>query len=287
MQQRFSDFYATHKPVFSLEVFPPKTEKGVSSLLAELELLKQIHPAFVSVTYGAMGSTRDLTKDLALRIKNETHLTPAIHFTCVGSSRDEVKKYVTMLADQGVNLVVALRGDKPVDAQNFTPPTNGFRYASELVAYLKTLYPFSMAVAGYPEKHVEALSFESDLENLKRKVNAGADVVITQLFFDNADYKNYVERVRAMGVSAPIIPGILPVQSLKQVERIVSLIGAKLPPALHQKLLACGDDETAMREVGITHATEQCRDLLRFGVPGIHFYALNKAHSVLKIVAAL
>lgn len=278
---KFPDFYKNGRPALSIEIFPPKTEKGVEALFEELKILKMISPVFVSVTYGAMGSTRDLTKDLALRIHRELKLKTAFHFTCVGSGRIEMKDYVTSLAREGVDLVVALRGDKPVD---FKPSDDGFHFASELVAYLKTLHPFSMAVAGYPEKHIEAESLASDLENLKRKINAGADIVITQLFFDNAVYYSYVESVRQIGVTSPIVPGILPIQSLKQIQRITGLCGVKLPQILLAELESCGDDEDAMREVGINYAIRQCRDLLQNGVPGIHFYSLNKSHSVLKIV---
>jgi methylenetetrahydrofolate reductase (NADPH) len=282
--QRFSDFYKNGKPTLSLEIFPPKSEKGVISLFEELALLKKMNPAYVSVTYGAMGSTRDLTKDLAIRIHHDLGINTAFHFTCVGSGRDDMKTYVTGLANEGINLVVALRGDKPAGMADFTPPPDGFRFANELVGYLKTLHPFSMAVAGYPEKHVEAKDLDDDLKNLKKKVDAGADIILTQLFFNNADYYSYVDKVRALGVTIPIIPGILPIQSLKQVQRITSLCGAKLSESLVKKLEACQDDENKMREVGVEHATAQCRDLLKNKVPGIHFYSLNKAYSVLKIV---
>jgi methylenetetrahydrofolate reductase (NADPH) len=283
---RFSDFYRGPKPVLSIEIFPPKTEKGVEALIEEIRALKSVEPAFVSVTYGAFGTTRDLTKDLAVRIYRELNLNAAFHFTCVGSGRDEIRRYVTELAEQGLDLVVALRGDKPAGMADFTPPKDGFRYANELVGYLSTLHPFSMAVAGYPEKHVEAASLEDDVKNLKRKVEAGAEVILTQLFFSNIDYYNFVERVRAVGIRVPVVPGILPIQNLKQVQRITSLCGAHLPKPLFESLSACDGDEDAMREVGLKHAISQCRDLLAHDVPGIHFYSLNKAYSVLKIVEA-
>ena len=284
---QFSDFYKSGRTVFSVEIFPPKTEHGVAALFAELAALKAIQLAFVSVTYGAMGATRELTKDLAIRIKRELGLVPAFHFTCVGSGQHDIENYVTDLAREGIDLVVALRGDKPASVDNTVFPADGFHFASELVSFLKTLHPFSMAVAGYPEKHPEAVSFDADLQNLKRKVEAGADVVITQLFFDNADYYFFVEKARSLGIRVPIIPGILPIQNLKQVQKITGLCGAKLPLPLQQKLEACLGDETAMRAVGIEHSTKQCRDLIQNDVPGIHFYALNKAYSVLQIVDAL
>lgn len=281
----FSQFYARFR--YSLEIFPPKSDEGIKNVFKELAALKTIDPAFVSVTYGAFGSTRDLTKDLALRIKRELDLEAAFHFTCVGSGRAAIRQYVTELRDNGINLVVALRGDKPPGMEKFIPPLDGFAYANELVAYLREIGGFSLAVAGYPEKHMEAPSLEVDIENLKRKVDAGADIVITQIFYDNADYYAYVEKVRAVGVTIPIIAGIMPIMNLKQIQRITGLCGAKLPPKLVIRLEACGDDEVAMREVGIEHATAQCRDLIAHGAPGIHFYALNKAHSVVQVVTRL
>lgn len=287
MIQKFSDFYGQGRFRFSLEIFPPKTNVGVEHLLTELSLLKAISPAFVSVTYGAMGSTRELTRDLVLKIRDEIGLTTAFHFTCVGFGRQDIRNYVTDLARQGINLVVALRGDIPLEMHgHFVPPPDGFRYASELVAYLKELDGFSMAVAGYPEKHIEAKSFEADLENLKRKVDAGADIILTQLFFDNRHYYSYVECVRQLGISCPVIPGILPIQNLKQVKKIATLCGASLPQNLLGDLEKFQHEPDAVMQIGLEHATWQCRDLINFGIPGIHFYSLNKAGSILKLVQA-
>ena len=192
-----------------------------------------------------------------------------------------------LLKKEGLNLVVALRGDAPQKTNKFTPPLHGFSYANELVDYLKQINGFSIAVAGYPEGHIEAPNKNVDLENLKRKVDAGADSVITQLFFDNKDYFDFVNRARKIGISIPIIPGILPILNVKQVERLAGLCGAKIQANLHQKLLQCGEDILAMREIGIEHATTQCQELIKKGAPGIHFYMLNKAHSVEKILANL
>ncbi len=221
------------------------------------------------------------------KIKKELGLTTAFHFTCVGSTRKSIKEYVEHLKKEGLNLVVALRGDAPQKTNKFTPPLHGFSYANELVDYLKQINGFSIAVAGYPEGHIEAPNKNVDLENLKRKVDAGADSVITQLFFDNKDYFDFVNRARKIGISIPIIPGILPILNVKQVERLAGLCGAKIQANLHQKLLQCGEDILAMREIGIEHATTQCQELIKKGAPGIHFYMLNKAHSVEKILANL
>lgn len=285
----FSDFYKTGKTAYSLEVFPPKDETGVQNLIAALKKLSSFDPAFVSVTYGAMGTTRDLTRDLALRVRNETKLTTAFHFTCVGADRASVRSYVDRLKKEGMNLIVALRGDAPVlpPGQAYERPKDGFTYANELVAYLKEIDGFSIAVAGYPEGHVECADKETDLKNLKRKVDAGADVVITQLFFDNRDYFGFVERARKIGIAVPIVPGIMPILSLKQIEKISKMCGATLPKGLHDRLEEAQNDPEAMRKVGVAHAAAQCRELLKKGVPGIHFYILNRAESTSEVLKAL
>lgn len=278
----FSNLYSNNKFYFSLEIFPPKTKMGVDKLFTELNLLNSIQPAYVSVTYGAMGSTRDLSKDLALEIHKKLKMNIAFHFTCIGSGKSEIRDYVTDLHSHGIKLVVALRGDKPGD--DYRPPMDGFLHANELVDYLHNLDDFSIAVAGYPEKHIEAISMESDIENLKRKVNAGADIIITQLFFDNADYYRWLEKVRKIGITVPIIAGIMPILNLNQIQRITKMCGAKLPNSLISKLEKVKEDERAMKEVGIEHATAQCLDLISNKASGIHFYCLNQSYSVLKIV---
>ncbi len=283
----FKDFYKKGKQAFSFEIFPPKDEQGVVGLFSELKDLASFDPAFISVTYGAGGTTRDWTRDLAIRIHRELNLNTAFHFTCVGSSREEIKNYVERLKKEGLNLIVALRGDPPKGAVRFEKPADGFQYASELVSFLRSIDGFSMAVAGYPEGHVEAVSIDADLLHLKEKVDAGADVVITQLFFDNRDYFDFVKRARALGITVPIIPGIMPVLGLKQLERITTLGGTKIPPALHEELRKNQEYPDVLRDIGIRHATHQCQELLKHGVSGIHFYILNKAYSTKKILEAL
>jgi len=282
----FSDIYKNQFR-YSVEVFPPKTEEGVKNLIKTLHKLEAISPAYVSVTYGAMGSTRDLTKDLAFRIYDEIKSHTAFHFTCVGSGRQEILKYVEVLSTKGINLILALRGDIPKDQTEFIPPEDGFGYANELVSFLKEKNNLSVAVAGYPEKHPEAPSLETDIENLKRKVDAGAEVIITQLFFENPIFYKWLDKVRQAGITVPVIPGIMPILKLSQIKRITELSGARLPKDLLDKLAACKEDETAMPDVGIEIAAKQCRDLKENGVPGIHFYCMNKAYSVLKIVETL
>ena len=286
-KMNFLDFYKEGQPRYSFELFPPKDETGVASLLTALKDLAVFDPAFVSVTYGAMGSTRDLTRDLALRIKKELKLNTAFHFTCVGTDQESIREYVEKLKKEGLNLVVALRGDPPQGETKFIKPKNGFSYANELVGYLKKINGFSIAVAGYPEGHIEAPSKEIDLANLKRKVSAGADIVITQLYFDNADYFDFVARARAAGITAPIIPGILPILNLKQVEKIAGMCGARIPADLQKELIQNQDKPKMMKETGIRHAISQCRELLKQKVPGIHFYILNRSYSTRKIIEAL
>ncbi|MBI2340171.1 MAG: methylenetetrahydrofolate reductase [NAD(P)H] [Deltaproteobacteria bacterium] len=283
----FRDFYQPGKIDFSFETFPPKDEAGVTGLFEALKELAPFRPAFISVTYGAGGSTRDLTRDLAVRIHRELHLTTAFHFTCVGADRLAIRSYVEHLKKEGLNLIVALRGDPPKGETKFVKPADGFLYATELVRYLKEIDGFSIAVAGYPEGHVEAKSKKEDLIHLKEKVDSGADIVITQLFFDNADYFDFAARAKKIGITVPIIPGILPVLNLKQLTRITSMSGAKIPDDLRLELEACGEDNDKMREVGIRWATRQCRDLVDKGAPGIHFYILNRAYSTRRIIENL
>lgn len=283
----FRDFFRPGKIRYSFEIFPPKDEAGIVSLVENLKDLSSFKPAFISVTYGAMGTTRDLTRDLAIRIRKEPGLTTAFHFTCVGSDKNAIRDYVERLKKEGINLIVALRGDPPVGATSFVTPENGFSHANELVAYLKQIDGFSIAVAGYPEGHVECPDKEADLLNLKRKVDAGADIIITQLFFDNERFFRFVEKARAVGIKVPIIPGIMPILSLKQIEKITKMCGASLPTSLHQEIITAQDNSEKCREIGVLHAAKQCRELIASGVPGIHFYILNKSYSTRRILEAL
>jgi methylenetetrahydrofolate reductase (NADPH) len=282
----FRDFYQTGKPRYSFEIFPAKTEAGVTSLFEALRELSYFDPAFISVTYGAMGSTRDLTRDLALRVFQELKLITAFHFTCVGSGQAAIREYVEKLKSLGLNLVVALRGDAPAGGK-FTPPVDGFSNANELVGFLKKINGFSMAVAGYPEGHIEAPDKKTDLLNLKRKVDAGADIVLTQLFYDNIDFFDFTARARKIGITVPIIPGIMPIVNAGQVEKITQMCGAKIPVELQKKLRENAADLQTVLQIGIDHAAAQCRELLAQGVPGIHFYTMNKSYSVKKVIEAL
>jgi len=269
---------AADGPVFSFEFFPPKTDQGEQSLYRTIEHLRELRPTFVSVTYGAGGTTRDKTVELVCRIKHEIGIEAMAHLTCVGADREEIHAVLKRLHAGGIENVLALRGDPPRDQKEFVRTANGFRYAAELVRFIRDSgFSFTLGGAGYPEGHVECRDRAADLAHLKAKVDAGLDFVITQLFFDNADYFAFVGRARAHGIRVPIIPGIMPITNVAQIERFTSMCGARIPAALQARLNAVRNDEPAVRAVGIEHATAQCQDLLARGAPGIHFYTLNQS----------
>jgi len=280
---------ATGEHVLSIEFWPPKTEVGELNLFAEIDRMAKLNPAFCSMTYGAGGSTRDKTVELVSRIERECGLDMMCHLTVVDQSRAEVRSVLDRLRAAEVRNIIALGGD-PAPGTEWAPRADGFAHADELVAEaLGSSYGdwFSVAVAGFPEVHPRAQSRESDLRYLKGKVDAGACVVITQLFFDNDDYYRYVEDARRIGIEVPIVPGMMPIRSAAQIQRITALCGARIPAKLIALLdTVQGDDEAAVR-LGIDYTTEQCEQLLSFGVPGLHFYALNKADAVLEIHSRL
>ena len=267
----------------SFEIFPPKTEQGLASLYEELTHLSAYTPEFISVTYGAGGSTRDKTIDLSLEIRKRFGIDPLVHFTCVGAGRDEIRAYLEKVKALGLTNILALRGDPPAGAADFTPAPDGFHYANELVSFIRSVDGFSIAVAGYPEKHPTAPSFEADISNLKKKVDAGAELIITQLFLDNADYFRFVDRVNAAGITVPVIPGIMPIVNAAQIQRMATLSGAKLPPSLQARIDTAHDDAEVMA-IGIEHATTQCAELKAAGAKGFHFYPLNKSAAVGRVI---
>ena len=278
------------EPVFSFEFFPPKTAEGERALFQTVEALRPLAPAYVSVTYGAGGSTRQKTVELVKRLKRETEVEAMAHVTCVGSSRDEIAAVLDEVADAGIQNVLALRGDPPRGQASFTPHPEGFRWASELVAFVRSRpdrWKFCLGAAAYPEGHVETRDLALDLANLKMKVEAGVDFLVTQLFFENARYFGFVERARAAGVTVPIIPGIMPFTNVEQVERFTAMCGASIPPPLRAAMEVRREDPDGARELGVAYASLQCADLLRRGAPGIHFYTLNRSPSTRAIVAAL
>jgi methylenetetrahydrofolate reductase (NADPH) len=274
-------------PCFSFEFFPPKTEEGCRALLRTVEDLRPLEPGFVSVTYGAGGSTRDRSIELVRQIRT-TGLETMAHLTCVGHSKEELLPLVDQILGLGVENVLALRGDPPAGSREFIPANGGFRYAAELVRFIRERdHHLCIGGAGYPEGHVETPSREDDLRHLKAKVDAGLDFVITQLFFDNAFYFDFVERARRIGINVPIVPGIMPITNIEQLERFVRLCGATVPMRLVLQLERYRDDPEAVVQLGVAHATVQCMELLQRGVPGIHFYTLNKSPATRLIVSAL
>ncbi|MEB2345985.1 MAG: methylenetetrahydrofolate reductase [NAD(P)H] [Deltaproteobacteria bacterium] len=280
---RISELYRRGGPVVSFEFFPPKTEAGYDSLYRTIADLKRLGPGFVSVTWGAGGSTRRRTAELVVQIQRELGLTAMAHMTCVGSPAEELAETLDALAREGIENLLALRGDPPRDQPDFRPVPGGFAYADELLRFVRSRWGFCLGGACYPETHPEAASPEADLANLVRKVHAGAEFLITQLFFDPADYFAFVARARAAGIEVPIVPGIMPVISAHNARRMASLNGAAIPPALEARLAAAGEDEAATLEVGVAWATEQCRTLLEHGVPGLHFYTLNRSPAARRV----
>lgn len=278
------------EPIFSFEFFPPRSDDGVRQLFQTVETLRPLGPAFVSVTYGAGGSTRRRTIELVSRLKRETEIEAVAHLTCAGASRDEIAGLLDEIAAAGVQNVLALRGDPPQGESRFQPHPEGFRYASELIAFIRSRsdrWPFCIGGAAYPEGHVETRDPALELIHLKAKVDAGADFLVTQLFFDNAHYYRFVDRARAGGVTVPIIPGIMPFTNVDQIERFTALCGANIPKPLWAAMEVRRGDPEATLQLGLAHATLQCADLLRHHAPGIHFYTLNRSPSTRAIVAAL
>jgi methylenetetrahydrofolate reductase (NADPH) len=277
---KLADLYAQPGLTLSVEFFPPKTDKGEEALFGEIELIKSLRPAFCSVTYGAGGSTREKTVDLVDRIHRQCGLETMCHLTVVGQSKDDARGVLKRLREKGLENVLALGGDPPQGMADWQPHPDGFQHAVELVREAISFGCFSVAVAGFPEIHPRAKSRASDLGYLKEKVDAGAQAIITQLFFDNDQYYRYVEDVRKLGIEVPVIPGVLPIVSAPQIRRFTALCCARIPPQLEQALNKVENDDSAATQLGIEYATRQCEALIQFGVSGLHFYSLNKSHSV-------
>ncbi len=279
---RIRDRLTQEQPTCSFEFFPPKSPAGVDALFTTIAELRDLAPSFVSVTYGAGGSTRDLTIDLVTRIKRETGIEAMAHLTCVGHSRHELRAILERLAAGGIENIMALRGDPPKGSTTFERPVDGFGYGSELIDFINTDSAFDFCLGGgcYPEIHIECDSAERDLAHLKLKADAGVDFLVTQLFFDNQAYFDFVAAAQDAGISVPIVPGIMPVtNNLERLERF----GAKIPDELRTAITAAPNEE-AIAEIGIGWSTRQCRELLERGVPGLHFYTLNKSTATAQIV---
>jgi methylenetetrahydrofolate reductase (NADPH) len=286
---RIADILKRGGPVFSFEFFPPKTDEAAEQLERTIAELQPLAPDFVSVTYGAGGSTREKTIDIVTRIKRDTGIEAMAHLTCVGSTRDDLRSVLDRLADSAVANVLALRGDPPKGQKEFVATEGGCRYANELVGFIRENYAdtFCVGGAGYPEKHIECGNPAVDLTNLKRKVEAGAQFLITQLFFDNRRYWEFVDNARACGITVPIIPGIMPITNAGGVERMTTMCGASLPFRLAAELDRRRDDPKAVMQLGVAHATAQCLDLLQGGAPGVHFYTLNRSTATRQVLSAI
>jgi methylenetetrahydrofolate reductase (NADPH) len=282
------DAYGSGRFGLSFELFPPKTDEGMDNLFRHVDELVQARPSFITCTFGAGGSTQDRTLEVVLGVREKYKLPVATHLTCVGLTAENIRDYLLRAVQLGIDNVVALRGDPPRGETQFKPVPGGFCYANELVGFIRREFPrMGVAVAGYPETHQEAPSPQADLENLKRKVDAGADVVITQLFYNNDDFFRFRDRCREMGVNVPIVPGLLPITNLSQIQRFTSMCGASLPASLVAALENCADDPQGQFETGVSFAIDQARELLDAGVPGMHFYVLNKSEATGRVLAAL
>ena len=281
-----SQLFAT-KRVVSFELFPPKTPKGEKSLYSNVEKLTKFNPDFITCTYGAGGSTQEKTLEIIGKVKEKFNVPVASHLTLVGSSVDDLRNYMDKAKSQSVDYIVALRGDPPKGETEFKQAEGGLRYANELVDLIRAEFnDFGVLVAGYPEKHVEAPSMEVDLENLKRKVDAGADAIVTQLFYDNDDFFRFRDSCEKIGIKVPVVPGLLPVTSLKQIQRITSLCGAKLPQDFVDAL-SKNDSDEAQFEAGIAQAIAQTEGLIKQGVAGLHFYVLNRSNATSRILESV
>ena len=283
------ELFGRGRPAFSFEFFPPRSEEAAAQLERTIADLRSLEPSFVSVTYGAGGSTREKTIDIVSRIRRDTGIEAMAHLTCAGSTREELAAVLRRLADAGVENILALRGDPPKGQTAFQAVDGGFSYASEPVRFIRRNYGdhFTVGGAAYPEKHIECGNPAVDLMNLKRKIAEGVDFLITQLFFDNRRYFEFVERARRNGVTVPIVPGIMPITNASQVERFTVACGASLPFDLAEELDRRRNDSAAVLQLGIDHAVQQCVELLKGGAPGIHFYTLNRSHATAEIFGTL
>lgn len=283
---RLDSVFAQRRPTVSFEFFPPKTDEGWNALFHTIEQLKPLDPSYVSVTYGAGGSTRAKTVELCERIHRDLGINTLAHLTCVGHTADEIGAILDQLWGAGVNNVLALRGDPPSGGPWVKTP-GGFEHADELVAYTRSRHDFFVAVAGFPEGHPQCLNRTRDLEHLKQKVDRGAHAIVTQLFFDNNDFLRFRDACRRMGITVPIVAGIMPILNVSQIKRFVTMCGAKIPHPLLTRLESLGDKADDVYNAGVEYAANQCRDLMFHGVDGLHFYTLNKHPATIDIVKQL
>jgi methylenetetrahydrofolate reductase (NADPH) len=284
---RIAEKIGTRRPFFSFEFFPPKDDAAEKNLFATIEALKPLDPGFVSITYGAGGSTRTRTVELAKRLRSEIGFDVMAHLTCAGATADELRALLNDLRRGGIENIMALRGDPPKGTEAFVTAAGGFAHASDLIALIKSEFAFCVGGACYPEKHPEATSLDADLAALSTKVRAGAEFLVTQLFFDNARYVEFVEQARRWGITVPILPGIMPITNYDQIDRFTRGCGAVIPPSLRAELEARRDDSNAIVDLGVAYMTLQVADLLARGAPGVHFYTLNRSPATRAVVSAL
>lgn len=281
------DMYKSGMHVVSFEVFPPKKDDDIEKLYQTITELKCLKPDYVSVTYGAGGSTRDKTVNIASHIKNKLKIETMAHLTCVNSKKEDIENVLNELKSNNIENILALRGDPPQGQTNFTKTIGGFGYASELVNFINSKGKWSVSVAGYPEGHIESKSLESDIDYLKMKVDNGAGVVITQLFFDNEDFYKFRDITDKKRINVPIVPGVFPILNFNAIKRITSLCGSKIPPSLLNRLEKAQDNQSDIEKIGVEHAIKQAENLLDNDIPGIHFYSMNKSKETKEIYDAV
>lgn len=284
---KFSEIYQSKRYVYSLEFFPPKKSEELNKTLELVEKMAKLQPDYMTVTYGAAGGTRDLTKKITSHIANELAVPAVAHLTCVGHTQDEIDRLLDEYHQIGIKHILALRGDPPKESNSFRPVEGGFHCARDLASHIQQRGDFSIAVAGYPETHQDATSPEEDLKYLAQKVDAGGEIVLTQLFFDVSVYRAFTERAKSIGITAPIVPGIMPISNVGQVKRFTSLCGATIPDALMRNLEEIAEDKEEVVRFGTEYALQLCHDLLETGAPGIHFYTLNRSKQVAQILQQL
>ncbi|MDP3980873.1 MAG: methylenetetrahydrofolate reductase [NAD(P)H] [Chlamydiota bacterium] len=284
---RLNELYHNNKIDISIELFPPKTQSGTDLMFEQVHRLNQYRPAYFSMTYGAAGTTRDQTLELIKTLKTTLNVETMCHLTIIGQSKNELARLLDELQETGIYNIIALRGDPPQGTGSFTPHPNGFSHAIDLVRETKKRSFFSIAVAGFPEMHPDSPDASTDIQYLKEKVDAGADIIITQLFFDNQYYFRYLDKVRKAGIQIPVIPGILPIISVAQVRRFTQMCHATIPKEVEEQLQRFENNDEAATAYGIELSTSQCRELIQSGVPGIHFYSLNRSHSAESVLKHL
>jgi methylenetetrahydrofolate reductase (NADPH) len=281
---KLTEMFPSARPVLSLEVFPPKPDTPLDALFEAIGQMRALQPSFISVTYGAGGSQKGRTVEIASRIKRDYRLEAMAHLTCVGHTREDIDLLLAELKAAGVENILALRGDPPANQPDFDYRRGAFHYANELIAYIRARHTFSIAAAAYPEGHKACPRISTDWQNLKRKVEAGVDVLVTQLFFDNRVFFHFLETVRAMGIQCPIVPGIMPVFHAKQIKRILTLCGASMPPEILLMTEKYGESPDDMKKAGVEYAIRQIRELLDAGVDGIHLEPMNKPELAQEII---